>query len=349
MNQGWKCYHCKRMNKRLAEFCQSCGTHCEQAIDNWQWAGADGGTPRQRGEWSWQPWEDWEDIPRTSRSSSRARNASAKKRSKGKGKGKDRSKDKTEQPLVSPFTVMPTAQEAVHSTPFPPPSTVPSTMPEVSSSSTELMMAIRRAFPDSQSMPSELRDAMEKSESVATKMLTQELHRATTSMGKAQKAYKELQDAKERHRMQWLQHMETSLKAWKQQMEGYDKKQQDFVEAIQKAKKDMDASHVLIQNLNAKAAGKPPPPPQAETIELDGPEDLSHIADKEERKLRRSLQHILAECATKSGTKPVMDEFIIASDDEKQDKENTTKRQRSDTPGALEPGAAGTSLVPQAT
>lgn len=198
-------------------------------------------------------------------------------------------------------------------------------------------------------MPSELRDAMEKSESVATKMLTQELHRATTSMGKAQKAYKELQDAKERHRMQWLQHMETSLKAWKQQMEGYDKKQQDFVEAIHKAKKDMDASHVLIQNLNAKAAGKPPPPPPAEMIEIDGPGDLSHIVDKEERKLRRSLQHILAECATKSGTKPMLDEFIIASDDEKQDKENSTKRPRSKSPGTLEPGAAGTSQVPQAT
>ena len=190
---------------------------------------------------------------------------------------------------------------------------------------------------------------MEKSESVATKMLTQELHRATTSMGKAQKAYKELQDAKERHRMQWLQHMETSLKAWKQQMEGYDKKQQDFVEAIHKAKKDMDASHVLIQNLNAKAAGKPPPPPPADTIVLDGPEDLSHIADKEERKLRRSLQHILAECATKSGTKTMTDEFVIASDDEKLDKENATKRPRSKSPGALEPGAAGTSQVPQAT
>lgn len=254
---------------------------------------------------------------------------------KGKGKGKEQSKDKgqdkTDQAqMPSPFAVMSNTADSAVVTPFPQQSTSTTPLPETGGmANSELMLAIRRAFPDSQSMPSELRDVVEKTENVATKVLTQELHRATTSMGKAQKNHKELQDAKERHRLQWLQHMESSLKIWQQQMEDYDKKQLDFVEAIQKAKKDMEAAHFLIQTLNAKAAGKPPSQVTNEAIEVDGPDDLSHICDKEERKLRKSLQQLLAACATKTGTM-IAPEFVIASDDEKnEDEKGGTKRPRS--------------------
>ena len=197
-------------------------------------------------------------------------------------------------------------------------------------------------------MPQEIKDAMERTESLVSKQLTQDLHRATTSMGKAQKTLKELMDAKERHKLQWLQHLAESLKGWQQQLESYDAKQEEFVTCIQKARKDMEAAHVLIQTLNAKAAGKTVPVPQ-EPIPVDTAQDMSHIRDPEERSLRKQLHSLLANCATKMDLKPpeAVAQTVVSSDEEKEDKRE--KRPREVSPAKLVDGALSSGTpVPKA-
>ena len=191
----------------------------------------------------------------------------------------------------------------------------------------------------------EIKDAMERTESLVSKQLTQDLHRATTSMGKAQKTLKELMDSKERHRLQWLQHLAESLKGWQQQLESYDAKQEEFVVCIQKARKDMESAHVLIQKLNAKAAGKAVPELQ-DPIPVDTAQDMSHIKDPEERNLRKQLHSLLASCATKMELKvpETTVPTVVSSDEEKDGDGQREKRQRAASPAKLADGQVSQSM-----
>ena len=99
---------------------------------------------------------------------------------------------------------------------------------DTSGPSFELAAAIRKAYPDVNHIPSEIREVLEKTDSLAGKQLTQELHRATTALGKAQRSVKELEDGREKHRLQWLSHVKDSLQMWEQQLQDYEARQQQL-------------------------------------------------------------------------------------------------------------------------
>ena len=319
--EPWKCGYCKKMAKAKAEYCPTCGQHWTSCQDR-QFQ-----LPSRQDYWEGPTPQSSRRTPRQRSSSARSKGrGKGKAKEKGKDKGKEQRKDSVQQP--SPFLMMPSPEVPV-SAPFPAASHL--AMPEPTSAPSELLSAIRRAFPDSQAIPQEIKDAIEKTENVVSRQLTQDLHRATTSMGKAQKTLKELMDAKERHRLQWLQHLAESLKSWQQQLENYDTKQSEFVDSIEKAKQDMEGAHVLIQTLNAKAAGKAVPP-SPDPIPVDTAKDMSHIRDPEERSLRKKLHGLLADCATKMDKKLKEKEMetVISSEDEQGAKRE--KRQRSKSP-----------------
>ena len=205
---------------------------------------------------------------------------------KGKEKGKEKGKDKGTE-AISPFanTLM---------SPLPAPTPFPtlqnsamSSMMEASSGGSqsqpgaELIAAIKKAFPDSSSLPVEIKEALDKTEVAVTK----DLHRATSALCRAQKSLRELEEAKEKHRTQWLTHLKDALQSWQQQMQSYEDQQQSFKDAIAKAKTDLDQSHRSIQVLNAKAAGKQPPQPAVREPEELGPPQGEE--DPEEKNLRK--------------------------------------------------------------
>ena len=178
-------------------------------------------------------------------------------------------------------------------------------------------------------MPSELKEAMEKTESLASKQLTSELRKATTSMGKAQRGLKDLMDAKERHRLQWLQHLADSFKGWQQQTGKLRLQARGIRASIPKAKKDMETAHVLVQTLKARAAGKTVPTPAEQVIPVDAAEDMSFIEDPEERSLRQKPHGLLAECATKMDVKENKTaEIVESSADEDKAARNAGQRPR---------------------
>ena len=345
--QPWRCKTCWRLIKAKQQYCPSCG--------GW-WGDVNDTTYQKRPsqvqqDWQWNEWE--ETTPR--QRNARKRSNSTRSKGRGKGKSKDKGKEKpTEGSQPSPFATMPLPE--VPAGPFAP-TNLHLALPEpAASGSNELLSAIRRAFPDTQSMPTEIKEALERSEGQVSKQLTSELHRATSSMGKAQRTLKELMDAKERHRLQWLQHLGESLKSWRLQLDSYDAKQSEFADSITKARKDMEASHVMIQTLNARAAGKPVPAHLETSVPADTAEDLSHIQDPEERALRKSLHGLLAECATKmevkeeeTKTKDNKSELVMSSGDEgAAGEKGPQKRQRSKSPGnGKEPDAGSFSLQQQ--
>ena len=161
----------------------------------------------------------------------------------------------------------------------------------------ELIAAIKKAFPDSSSLPVEIKEALDKTEVAVTK----DLHRATSALCRAQKSLRELEEAKEKHRTQWLTHLKDALQSWQQQMQSYEDQQQSFKDAIAKAKTDLDQSHRSIQVLNAKAAGKQPPQPAVREPEELGPPQGEE--DPEEKNLRKQVHQALAQCALKVSEK----------------------------------------------
>ena len=95
-------------------------------------------------------------------------------------------------------------------------------------------------------------------------------------------------------------HMKDALQTWERQLLGYDSRQQQYADAITKAKKDMDTAHRQIQTLNARAAGKPRPvQPTRTDLELRAPPSEE---DAEERSLRRQLHNALAKCPLQLGS-----------------------------------------------
>ena len=209
--QPWRCKVCWRLVKAKQSFCPSCGGWWGEVNDSTYQKKQ----PRDQ-DWNWEAWEEQSPRRRMS-STSRKRNGSARAKGKGKGKDKDKGKDAAKEDATFPFCKDDDARKSRRSHPFPRPQHIRCCRKH-HQEATSCCQLSGKPSPDSQTMPQEIKDAMERTESLVSKQLTQDLHRATTSMGKAQKTLKELMDSKERHRLQWLQHLAESLKGWQQQL-----------------------------------------------------------------------------------------------------------------------------------
>lgn len=305
------------MNKKLAEYCQSCGTHWEMAADTWDGAGPQ--TPRRS-------------------QSARRRRQNAKSDGKGsKDKGKDKGKEQSRQkgkdglaeqpfgPLPAPFHYTPTT--LVPSIPWPasdttsPFQTAQNQQAVVASTaSQELISALKKAYVDS-TMPQEIKDIVEKHESSGSRQTTKELHAATTQLGRAQKALKEAQQQRQSHRTAWLAHLTESMKLWEGQLEEFKKRQMALREAEQKAAQDISSARLTIQQLNQNSSG-------TSATEMADPfqdEPVESTADNEEANLRVKLQQSLAQCASVVGVTSAAVEIHSDGEEEKR-----AKRARSE-------------------
>ena len=195
--QGWKCGTCRIMNKKNAEYCQKCGgywTECFEGQHQWNWSMAvEPKSPRPR-------------------SNSARRRSNAK--GAGKGPGKDHSKGTGGKVAQSPFSnsYVPTPEaltpwpcmdfEKYQQAPAPAPS-------QPSNQSTqELVLALRKAFPESSALPQSLRDAMERAENSGMRQITKDLHAATSSLGRARKAHQEASEARSKLKSSWMKHLQ---------------------------------------------------------------------------------------------------------------------------------------------
>ena len=202
----------------------------------------------------------------------------------------------------------------------------------------ECVAALRAAYPDGNTIPSETKDLIdkmdkdiEKIEKENNKFVTKNIHSATKSLGKAQKALTETLEAKKAHRTRWIKHITEAVTTWQEQLKEYQKQQASLQEVITKAKEDIELARSAIQTLSSTAsqamlASMPPITPV--TAEQ---EDGATEADKEEEKLQGQLQTVLQDCAavlTRECTTPTLDVEDLTMDDAERDK----KRQRSMEP-----------------
>jgi len=320
--QGWKCEYCRIMNKKNAEFCQKCGgywTDCQE---------------REGRSWTWTASSDSQ--------SSRPRSSSARRRSKpnhskgkgvgkdsgakGKGAGKESStKGNSGKNASSPFAYMPTSNTVA---PWPildfeqfqqAPATPTAQQQQVNQSTQDLVLALKKAFPETASIPPALREAMEKVESSGTRQITKDLHAATSALGRARKAHQEAHDARAKLRGSWMKHLQESLRAWESQLDSYRLNMAKLQDAEAKALQEVSNAKRTIQQLNSHAEGAG----VEETAALEDMPDAS--SDKEEEKLRVQLQEAMTTCLSSVGVSAKKEVEEISDGDE----ENTSKRPRA--------------------
>jgi len=329
----WRCIHCQRINKKVAEKCVICGAHWSTGIRHNTEPRAHKATayrdawPPQTSQYAWEEdWKDWQCHSNRSQSRSKSprvhqtSQSPRGRKSKGKGVGKHKHKDaglnvpSTEAQntySTSPFTPLTATMP-----PWPSPegmtqNLMPAAATPTNSNSLELLAqkrecvaALRVAYPDISSAPQETQELIKKMdkdidrlEKDNSKFVTKNLHAATTMLGKAQKMLTEALESKKIHRTRWIKHITEAVTTWQAQLQDYQKQQATFHAAATKARADIETARKEIQALSVKASqatlAAMPPIAAVSAEQEEGNTD----ADTEEEKLQSQLQSVLQTCA----------------------------------------------------
>ena len=319
LNKGWKCSPCKVMNKKLAEYCQKCGSHWQQCC-------------AQDTSWTWSSTSDsW-----TSPQSPRQRSSSARRRSRTKGTGQKADKGgkghggKGQEGKASPFANTSYLSNQSSGIPWPmmdfeqfqqnqsSGSTAPVTQP-THQAAQDLVSALKKAFPEPSAMPQQLREAYERAELNGVRQITKDLHAATSALGRARKAHQEASESRKLLKQGWMRHLQESLKAWESQLDNYRANMAKLQDAEAKALQEVSLAKKMISQLNTKTEA----PPLEESTLLEDTSDPTQ--DKEEEKLRTQLQDTMTACLSTVGVKK---EDVLEISDEEVKEGETKKRQR---------------------
>lgn len=351
------------MVKGTMEFCPACFSHWT-SVQVPPSGPADGG-------WTWQRWQDERPDQPSRRREDRSNTLSQRPKKdkpfkKGKGKGDKNSSKKGDGDAGSSGKGLPDLPS------FPPPfanqgftpfsaasvyasgnaasspwmqGPAPSKPVESSNMDSELLVAIRKAYPDQSSMPDDIKEVVMKTNAQVGRQLTSEMHRAAAALGKARKALSQVQESQRAHRVRWSQHVAESIDSWKAQLTAFQCQQQNFQAQALQAQKDIQAARTTIQTLNQQAAGAVQVPQEvSELLEVTEPKDFQ---DPKDVQLRAKMQEILQSCVnfTVESTVPLPAAETPMEDDTSIEKGKDHKRHRSASPQASPKAAAE---VPQA-
>ena len=147
--------------------------------------------------------------------------------------------------------------------------------------SSEVISALRKLFPDPAQMPTELRTAVEKTEAQTSRQVTRNLHTATSQLGRAKKSLAEAKEARGQHRKAWFAYLVECANTWKEQQKVYSDHEQLLKAQEEKARLEIVHITGQIQQLTHKNVAESGmevtttsvlpmiPPETAETVEED--------------------------------------------------------------------------------
>ena len=124
----------------------------------------------------------------------------------------------------------------------------------MSATDMELLLAVRKHYPDISKAPGDIQAAVEKAEKANQKLLGKDLHKASSAVDKASKDLRNLRDAKSQHREKWLQHLKDAVTSWELQLKQYAEQQQTYEALIKKVRIELDLARKTLATLNTQAA-----------------------------------------------------------------------------------------------
>lgn len=190
----------------------------------------------------------------------------------------------------------------------------------------DLLIAVRKQYPDISKAPSDIREAAEKEEASNSQRIGADLHRTSSQINKASKQLNQLREARARHREQWLRHLKDSITAWEGQMKAFQEQQKQYIDQTNKAKAELSAARRNLQTLN-KLAGLQTSAKSENLQENQELEEGSKEIEETEVALTKQVQDCLKQAAAIVNPGDVHD--IMESDEECDDGAPKSKRQRS--------------------
>ena len=156
----------------------------------------------------------------------------------------------------------------------------------------ELVQALKESYPDQATMPTKVREILEKQTSVSAKQLNTDMKKATGNLVKARNHLKGLQENRARHRHSWLKHLSSTLQTWTEHMTSYDRQQQEFHTSIRAARRELASARSVVQELNQKAGKVSGADSDQEDL---GTKD-QEVVVKEEAVLRAQINGLIERC-----------------------------------------------------
>ena len=286
----WRCLSCNRINKKLAVICAQCHAHWTSGIRHNTEPKNVTSSQHQWQSQSWQNWTDqgadwnWQDNRSSSRKPSRKPNRSVSqgrnqgqfqgprpvspRPNKGKGKNQNKGKGNSGKFAQQPMSMVPKAMQPFgHNTAGDQAlitggsqsmgtANTMSTGTQIQAQNHELVNALRKAYPNADSTPVEVKELIEKTEQNLARSITTNIHASTRALSKAQRTLQDVTEARRKHRGAWMEYLKDGLQAWETSLEGYRRHQAALQEAAASARADIAAARHAIES-NAKAAEDP--------------------------------------------------------------------------------------------
>ena len=339
---GWLCGYCNLKNRKHAVYCSTCGGHWEEVLAL-QATTPRGGNRRPSPRYQGAPHHTQNRPASRTRDQGKGPEDSAPH---GRGKGRRRSRrGKTgkaaAEETVSPFQSYATPSSwTTSSTPFPPTSNQNATTTvQAAPINEEILAQLQEAYADKE-MPQNVKALVEKAQATQRKSVIKGLHSATKELDKASKRLSDAVQERQKHRSQWMQHLEESIQLWQTQLGSYKKRQAELREEAKLAQKDVLAARQSINEQNAQALPAKGPQAAPSLTTQNEVLDLTTDADAEEEELQKKLQSLLEQCAGTVGvgvgfasSRPLKQDDVmldISSDDGKT--ASKPKRARSAEP-----------------
>ena len=314
---SWRCYPCWRLVTETAQKCPQCEGWWQDVADpNYVHVPPQHHPQPQAPSqpmWSWNAWSSTalqtQDQPRKD---PRARSTSHKakgRKQKGRGKGNQEMPEQAA-PMANPFgtsdqvspfllaqsstysaTAMPAAPWPPVAKPTAPVKPAPNTSASEVNIDPETLQVLKSSYPDMTQAPQAIREMVEKAEKAALKVWEDDLGDATQKLKESRAILANIKMAKEKHRQEWMQHLESSATLWKDMIDSYTAQQAHFNALIDKTKKDMKTAGQTVTVLNRKAD-------QALSSRENGDDDNVKVeieAEKEtkESAMRERIQNLL--------------------------------------------------------
>jgi predicted nucleic acid-binding Zn-ribbon protein len=342
----WHC-SCGRLNGKRHTHCPACKGHWSAGTPH----SNEPKSPRvQQGHsdhntgWEWT--SGGQNSSKKNKKNQRWRSESARRSGKGKGKGY-----KGQEIMPLPF-----AQSV-------PPAIPPWPSPETSSTShqqtpvapaaslahhAELLMAVRKHYPDLSQAPEDIQKAVDKSEKATTKVLTTDLNKASKQVGKAARQLSTVKDARALHRQNWLKHLRDSVASWQKQLQLFKDQQKEYGDQLAKAQQELNSARRHLQHLNKQAAeiGAPTSTETGETTthpaDMDNCPNFEAEAHALAQQVQESLQQSIAAAAAEREAVDLMSE-----EDEEADRKNKRPRSMEPFGGGQQPGFGGPTSSPK--